>query len=423
VALSPISNKLLRRMRAIKGVALVSVLQGFVAAVGSNCAGRSQDGECGQSQSQATASLLQMKFGPVAAPEISGQRPFEVDAFKQVTVAQSREDNNMDSHVLVADLPSVTQLYGLQTGAATVVDQTGASGSLLSSAKEIPSISEEKKISHLQVTAHTSKKGALSASPSMHASEPAVGSDAENIGLVGSTAAAKVNIDQEGYKEILELRSNAEMETFMRRTMKNLNIAVADEQAFKNAVPWFSGEQGALPTFGELKGRLLNMLGMPNAWVVDPDQPPPAKTGKEAPVTDEGYAAAVALHSNEEMGYFMEKVVKHMGLVIADYGGIQGLAPFYSGDKMAQTLSGMEAEILQASRTPGSWVHPAAVGSTDESGSSDAVAFLQLDHKVTGPAPKEAGLEQTHVALTARDNQDTATASTKGDSKGCAGAS
>jgi hypothetical protein len=165
------------------------------------------------------------------------------------------------------------------------------------------------------------------------------------------------SLDESGYRSVVALKSNSDMETFMRRTLSSLALKITNEQSFKASVPWFSGET-ASSSFGNLKGKILNLLGMPNSWVVDPLQPPPPGDGKEAPVTDEGYAAVAALNNNEQMCFFIEKVVKQLGLVIVNYGGVQGLAPFYSGDQMVQTLSNLKVEIFKASRTPGSWVQP-----------------------------------------------------------------
>merc|ERR1719253_1535829 len=119
-------------------------------------------------------------------------------------------------------------------------------------------------------------------------------------------------------------------------------------------VPWISGEAGA-STFGSIKGKVLNMLGKPDAWVADPEVPPPAK-GADAPLNDEGYTYTANLRSNIEMVSFINRVVDSMGLQVINTGGPEGLAPFFSGDRKVSDLRSLKQEIFKAARAPGSWV-------------------------------------------------------------------
>lgn len=166
---------------------------------------------------------------------------------------------------------------------------------------------------------------------------------------------AAAHLDEAGYNEVLQMKNNYEMEVFVRRTVESLNLAVVDEKALKTSVPWLSGEAGS-STFGNLKGKILNMLGKPNAWVSDPNAPPPPMKGADAPLSEEGMVFASNLRSNIEMVSFINRVADSMGLKVVNTGGPEGLAPFFSGDKQVGTLQSLRQEIHKAAQTTGSWV-------------------------------------------------------------------
>jgi len=178
-------------------------------------------------------------------------------------------------------------------------------------------------------------------------------------------------MDEAGYQTVLQMNNNHEMEVFMRRTIGDLDLVVVNDEGLKAMVPWLSGESGS-SSFGNFKGKILNMLGKPDAWVADPQQLQPlavteiaspkmaltevVSVGKSAPLSEEGYMAAANLRSNTEMVSFIHRVVDDMGLKVSNKGGVEGLAPFYSGDKQVGSLASLESEIFKASETPGSWV-------------------------------------------------------------------
>jgi hypothetical protein len=98
---------------------------------------------------------------------------------------------------------------------------------------------------------------------------------------VGSTA----SLDEAGYSSVLALRSNIEMEVFMRRALERLDVKIVNEAAFKASVPWFSGESGS-SNYGDLKGKFLNLLEAPDAWVMD-------SSGSKSLTTDRAHAMFV----------------------------------------------------------------------------------------------------------------------------------
>lgn len=175
-------------------------------------------------------------------------------------------------------------------------------------------------------------------------------------------------LDEAGYQTVQQMRNNHEMEVFMRRTIADLDLVIVNEEGLNAMVPWLSGESGS-SSFGNFKGKILNMLGKPDAWVADPQQPEPlavtevatpkmalTEVGNSVALSEEGYMAAANLRSNTEMVSFINRVVDDMGLKVKNRGGVEGLAPFYSGDKQVGSLASLESEIFKASETPGSWV-------------------------------------------------------------------
>jgi len=168
---------------------------------------------------------------------------------------------------------------------------------------------------------------------------------------------SNIDLSEAGYISVLQLNNNHEMEVFLRRTISDLGLNIVSERGLKSMIPSLSGEAG-MSTFGGMKGKLLNMLGKVDAWVADPNQIPegPHKGGGDAPVSEDGYEFTANLHSNPEMVSFIDRVVDSMGLHVTNHGGVEGLAPFYSGDKQVGDLQALKSEIVKASDTPGSWV-------------------------------------------------------------------
>jgi hypothetical protein len=212
-----------------------------------------------------------------------------------------------------------------------------------------------------QLNRDTDSKGAVNVSSAFSKpSGPAGISLASSASMISGDMAgqetglgAHVPLSEAGYVTVLKEASNGEMETFLKRAIDDLGLELVEPDSLKHVVPWYSGEEGSA-SFGEFKGKILNSLGQEGAWVKEAEQK--LHSGKDAPVSNEGYLQVAKLKNNEEMGYFVEKVVQDMGFTVVNYGGIHGLVPFYSGENQVQNLSSLKLEILRAALTPGSWV-------------------------------------------------------------------
>jgi hypothetical protein len=165
---------------------------------------------------------------------------------------------------------------------------------------------------------------------------------------------SSVALNQDGFSAVLQLRNTHEMESFIRRTVEDLHLTVADPRQLKDFIFQLNAEGGET-SFGEFKGNILNLLGTPDAWVTDPNEPA-TLLEVDVPISENGYKSTVNLQSNPAMVSFIDRVVGDMGMIVTNHGGVEGLAPFFSGDKQVGSLSGLRSEIERAADTPGSWV-------------------------------------------------------------------
>merc|ERR1719240_2425286 len=162
---------------------------------------------------------------------------------------------------------------------------------------------------------------------------------------------ANALLNQEGYETILQLRNKDELEIFVHRTISDLGLTIIDGRGCKDFVASIPAKN-AFSSFGNVKGKILNMLGTSRAWVADPSQDAGPQKGSDAPLSEEGYEAIARLRSNREMVSFIDRVIDDMGYTVTNHGGVEGLAPYFSGDKEVGYFEGLQSEIVRASETP-----------------------------------------------------------------------
>eukprot|EP00747_Dinoflagellata_sp_TGD_P089121 gnl/TRDRNA2_/TRDRNA2_164219_c0_seq2.p1 gnl/TRDRNA2_/TRDRNA2_164219_c0~~gnl/TRDRNA2_/TRDRNA2_164219_c0_seq2.p1 ORF type:complete len:482 (-),score=91.22 gnl/TRDRNA2_/TRDRNA2_164219_c0_seq2:352-1623(-) len=145
------------------------------------------------------------------------------------------------------------------------------------------------------------------------------------------------------------------------------------------AVPYFSGET-CVQSYEVLVAELSHAT-----WTAPGVKAEPAWTGMSAPLDEQGYAAVAAIRSNHEMGLFVRRLAKHLGLRVTDDGGLNGVVPYYSGEVQTQHFDALTQEILQAAQQR-SWIGPEVVAdgtsaSLDDDGYK-AVAALRNDREM-----------------------------------------
>jgi len=73
--------------------------------------------------------------------------------------------------------------------------------------------------------------------------------------------------------------------------------------------------------------------------------------GMKAPLDESGYLAVTQLKDNDEMVAFIRRVAESLDLDITNEGGLNGVAPYYSGDREVQTLKKLQNELITTARS------------------------------------------------------------------------
>lgn len=73
-------------------------------------------------------------------------------------------------------------------------------------------------------------------------------------------------------------------------------------------------------------------------------------------LNEKGYLSVVRQRSNAKMTNFVKRLAADMSLEIVDPGGLNGMVPFYSGQKAKQSFSALQAELLSTARLGRGWL-------------------------------------------------------------------
>lgn len=147
-------------------------------------------------------------------------------------------------------------------------------------------------------------------------------------GLSGSTAP----LTEDGYSMVANMKSDAEMMTFVRRVVASEARTVIDDTALNGVVPFYSGTTSA-QSLDNLKAEIRrgsNWVGL--------------DVGRTAPFSEEGYQQVAARRSNVQMKEFIRRVVASSGATI-DSGSLNGLAPYHSGKILVQNFERLQQDL------------------------------------------------------------------------------
>lgn len=182
----------------------------------------------------------------------------------------------------------------------------------------------------------------------------------------GSMAA----LNENGYKQVSSLKSNAEMGTYIRRVISSMGLSVTDEAGLTGVVPYYSG-MSATQSFAALKHEIISApkwIGHSKAalhsdghesasFLVHGDHSGMSMvTGASATLNEDGYESVAKLKNNAEMKTFIQRVVDDMGGRVVDEPGFNGVVPYYSGQRATQTFAALRAEISSAPTSAKAWV-------------------------------------------------------------------
>lgn len=163
---------------------------------------------------------------------------------------------------------------------------------------------------------------------------------------VSSGAGATATLNAEGYKQIVKLQSDVEMGAFITHLVDSMGGRIIDLDKFHGVVPFYSGTRAG-QSFENLQNEIWTSATSPkDAWV--------QLSGATAPLTEQGYQAVALQKDNMEMDKFVRRALMQMGKFVADEAGLQGVIPYYSGEKAVQSYSALEDEIKSAV-TKGLW--------------------------------------------------------------------
>lgn len=75
----------------------------------------------------------------------------------------------------------------------------------------------------------------------------------------------------------------------------------------------------------------------------------PGMFGHTAPLTEQGYLAVAALKSNDDMKAYIHRVCESEARYVQDIAELNGVVPYFSGEKAVQSLANLQSELRRAS--------------------------------------------------------------------------
>jgi hypothetical protein len=162
-------------------------------------------------------------------------------------------------------------------------------------------------------------------------------------------------LDEDGYKAIVSLKSDDDMDMFMRRVIDAYDCKILNQGGFMGVVPWFSGTTAA-QTFVKLQETLMfAVLDTKHApWLSYKNTD--GTTGSGAELSFMGYVEVAALRKEEEMVKFARRVCDKVGVKVVKEDGFMAMVRWYSGADNFQDYGKLEEEIKSAARgAPHSW--------------------------------------------------------------------
>lgn len=153
-------------------------------------------------------------------------------------------------------------------------------------------------------------------------------------------------LNEVGYQHVAALSDNAQMMAFAHRVAEERGMVAVDEGVLSGIVPHFSGVV-SIQDFGHLVKEVSSLAG--EGWT--------------APLNDFGYQKVAALKDNTHMMAFAKRILDESDKVTADQGALDGIVPYFSGEKSVQNFGLLRQAVLSA---PGTVARSEIQGSTAE---------------------------------------------------------
>jgi hypothetical protein len=162
-------------------------------------------------------------------------------------------------------------------------------------------------------------------------------------------------LDEAGYQAVASLKSDDDMEIFIRRTIDAYDCKIFNQTSFMSIVPWFSGTT-AVQNFERLQETLLYAVltkqGKP--WLLYKNTD--GTTGDNAELSFMGYVEVVASRQPDQMASFVRRVCDKLGVDIVDEDAfMKGIVTQYTGKETFQDFNRLEKDIQRAADSPKTW--------------------------------------------------------------------
>jgi hypothetical protein len=173
-----------------------------------------------------------------------------------------------------------------------------------------------------------------------------------NLSGIGTSAP----LTELGYKRVAELNSNVEMGIFTLRAIRHLGLEVVDEDRLHGLIPFYSGERST-QSLARLQDEIKTISQDLCAWIVDKGWQSDGETsGRNAPLTEEGYRMIARKRNPYEMQIFVHRLLHSMKMNVKSKAGLHGFVPYFDCEEGAKSLADMRAELVSVAHSPDSWL-------------------------------------------------------------------
>lgn len=178
-------------------------------------------------------------------------------------------------------------------------------------------------------------------------------------------------ITESGYQQVAEMNSNVQMGIFALRAIRRLGLEVVDEDRFHGMIPFYSGER-SVQSLAKLHEEIKSVSQDLCAWIVERGwQDDEEVSGRNAPLTEEGYRMIARKRNPSEMSRFVSRVLNGMRMHLTSKAGLHGFLPYFDCEKGAQSLTDLQAEIEASAKHSNSWVAMGPSRQLDLNGDND----------------------------------------------------
>jgi len=246
-------------------------------------------------------------------------------------------------------------------------------------------------------------------------SEASGATAAFSMAQIQQVSGRSASLNQEGFRAVQALRSGHETEMFVRRVAESFGLEVTDTRKLHELVHLLRSPQGS---FSILLTQINNGREGPSAWLdtassISPSrgelpdaEPFSAKVGRKgrsrssavasdpdtsdenadeaepvsvtvdhghtpakaapnprhqriartAALDERGYATVADLKDKSAMKTFLERAVSNLGYRIVSKGGIEGMVPYYDGQKATQSYAALKADLARTSKKRNAWL-------------------------------------------------------------------